>query len=416
VRIALPRFLGGAARNAGWLSVGETVVKGGVLVAGVIVARGMGPGPMGLFTVSYGVALLITQLFAAGQVEVLIREVAREPGAARTWFRVSSAWQIKAGIPVMLLSGLSIMFLATSALRSTLLGFLVYAWFRSKLITAGAVFKGLERMDVEVKARAIELSVALTGLTVIALASLPAWLMGFAFALGAGAGLGWIAVRLPRDDVPGSFAALEQPPDFKREGLVFLGLSATFQLLIRGDTVVMAFLGLPSKAIGQYGAALMPVLAAIALPQLLAVALYPILSRSARAGESPRRWVLFCGGLGLAAGIGTAGVLDLFGPLLVRVFYGARYLAAIPLLTRAAWLLPGACSSMMVGVVLAAWRQQRLGLAALACLAIPALLSDILIIPKFGLMGAVNVAVAAHSMIAVFSAILAWTVKRQVRV
>ncbi len=413
VTFELPHFLGGMLRNASWLTAGEIAVKGGVLLAGVIIARGMGAGPLGLFTVSYGVAVLITQLLAAGQVEVLIREVAREPKAARTWFRNSSVWQLKAGIPVAGAVGLGMIVFATSTLRWTLLGFLLYALLRSRLITAGAVFKGLERMDIEVKARVIELASALVGLALIAWFELPAWLMGLAFNLGATLGLGWIMARLPHDGASRP-DTITPPPDFRKEGLIFVGLAGMFQLLIRGDTLVMATLGLQAAVIGRYGAALMPVLAAIALPQLLAVAIYPILSRSAEASESPQRWILFCLGLGLASGLGTATILDIFGPLMIRLLYGTRYLAASPLLVRAAWLLPGACSSMMIGVVLAAWRQQHLGLAALASVTVPALLLDILIIPVFGLMGAVNVAVVAHSMIAIISAVLAWTVKRQV--
>ncbi len=408
-----PRFIGGAARNASWLAVGELAVKGGVLLAGVLIARAMGPGPMGLFTVSYGMALLVTQLLAAGQVEVLIREVAREPEAARTLYRASSAWQSMVGGPIAGLTFLGIMLFVTSSLRWVLIGFLVYAYFRTRLITAGAVFKGLERMDMEVKARALELVVALAGLALIARLTLPPWVMGLAFACGAAAGLAWLSARLPRDRAPLP-APFVSPPDVRIEGLVFVGLAALFQLLLRGDTLVMAALGLQASAIGRYGAALMPVLAAIALPQLLAVALYPILSRSAKVGASPRRWVVACAGLGLLVGFATTGALHLFGRWLMRLLYGATYMGALPLLVRASWLLPGACSSMMVGVVLAAWRRQTLGLAAFVCVTIPALLLDILVIPVFGVIGAVNVAVTAHSFMAVFSAVLAWTVKRQV--
>src|SRR5271157_2972532 len=81
------------ARNLAWLTGGEVVLKGALFGAGVLVARGLGPAAMGDFTIAYGAALALMLLFAAGQVEVIIREVAKRPAASGALYQAARAWQ-----------------------------------------------------------------------------------------------------------------------------------------------------------------------------------------------------------------------------------------------------------------------------------------------------------------------------------
>ncbi|HYB22291.1 MAG TPA: hypothetical protein VED41_00740, partial [Solirubrobacteraceae bacterium] len=148
------------ARNLAWLTGGEVVLKGALFGAGVLVARGLGPAAMGDFTVAYGAALALMLLFAAGQVEVIIREVARRPDTSGSLYRAARSWQRRIALVAAPLAAAGTLLVRQPSLRWTLAAFLPYAWLRCWLITGGAVFKGLDRMDVEVGGRGAEVVLA----------------------------------------------------------------------------------------------------------------------------------------------------------------------------------------------------------------------------------------------------------------
>ena len=384
------------ARNTGWLALGEIVVKTTLLLSGIMVARWLGPGAMGLFTVSYGFALILTQFMAAGQVEVLIREVARAPDAARSLHREAFAWQRSFHLAMIILTAVGILVIAHGALRWTLMAFLPYAWARARLITAAAVFRGLERMDIDVGSRAIEKLIGLVTVVVVGAAGGEIWIVGIGLTLGALLGNLWMARSLARLPVA-EVVNIPRQSELRKEGVVFLGLSTSFQILTRGDGLVLAALGIASATIGQYGAALTPVLAVLALPQILAIAIYPALSQAAAAGKKAWKWALGAAGIGGAIGVLAAILLVAARQPVIGLLFGADFSAAELVLARAAWLLPGACAAMLAGIVLASWRRQRRGLWIVSITALATIVADVLVVPTAGILGAATVAVAAHS-------------------
>ncbi|HKI86548.1 MAG TPA: hypothetical protein VKA53_07370, partial [Thermoanaerobaculia bacterium] len=79
------------------------------------------------------------------------------------------------------------------------------------------------------------------------------------------------------------------------------------------------------------------------------------------------------------------------------------------LLGRLAWALPGACASMVLGVVVAAWHRQKWGFALLCVSLALALGLNMVWIPRAGLLAAATVAVAVHSFAALGNfALAAW--------
>ncbi len=384
------------ARNLAWLTGGEVVLKGALFGAGVLVARGLGPAAMGDFTVAYGAALALMLLFAAGQVEVIIREVARRPATSGSLYRAARSWQRRIALVAAPLAAAGTLLVRQPSLRWTLAAFLPYAWLRCWLITGGAVFKGLDRMDVEVGGRGAEVVLAVVLLAPLAFFGAPVWSTGLAFALGAAAGVMVIGARLRR--VPDFHAGAMAASVLGREGLGFLGLSLTNQLFTRVDTFLLASLGVAREEIGRYGVASAPVWGSLALAQLIALAIYPTLARAAGRGALRVPRVLALGGAGAALGVAIAGALVAVRALLVRLVFGPGYLGAVRLLGVLAWALPGACAGMVIGAVLAACGRQGWSLISRIGVLLLAVAGNLFAIPRWGTMGAAVVAVAVNTL------------------
>ena len=384
------------ARNVGWLAAGEVFLKGGLFAAGVLVARGLGPAAMGAFTVGYGAAVVFMLLLAAGQVEVVIREAARRPEEAWSLSRVARGWQSRIALVAVPVAVVGALLVPERSLSWTLLAFVPYAWLRCGLITAGAAFKGLDRMDVEVAGRGVELAVALVVLAPLALLTAPGWTTGLAFSAGGGAGLAFVRGKLRR--LPRQEAPLFSQAFLAREGLSFLGLNLAFQLLMRLDTFLLAALGVAQSQIGHYGVASAPVWGLLGLAQLIGLALYPTLARVAGRGELRAARVLALAAGGASLGVALAGGLFLVKEPLVGLVFGPQYLDAVPLMAVLAWALPGACSSMVLGAAIGAAGRQAWSLGVQIVLVVVAGAANLVAIPQWGLQGCAAVVVGVQAL------------------
>lgn len=384
-------------RNVAWLAGGEVVLKGGLLLAGIVIARGGGPAAMGVFTVAFGAALVAAQVLAVGQPEVVIREVARRAAeAVRPLVRSAQQVQRRAApwaVP-LLVAGAALLAWRSPELRWAMLAFVPYAVLRARLVVVTAAFKGRDRMEVEVGARGLELAIALALLGAATLLGMPVWAPGAAFSLGALAGVATVS-RLLRREGGGGIAPGQEV--LRREGLPFLGLAVATQLLIRADSLVQASLGVPAESVGQYGVAHAAVWSLVAGSQLLAVAAYPSVSRASAEGRlQPGHAIALAAAGGLVGTLLAALLFALRRPLVLGVF-GQAYGEAAELVGVLVWLLPGASVAMLMGVILAATRRQAWSLASQAALVVAVVAGNLLAVPRWGVAGSAGVAVLAHS-------------------
>ncbi len=388
-------------RNGAWLGAGEAAVKGGLLVVAIVIARGGGPSEVGTFSIAFGAALIGIMVLALGQQEVLIREVARSPGRARTLLSESQAQQRRLAMWMIPVAAAATFLVSDSSLRWTLLAFLPYVVLRTAMVTHGAAFKGLDRMDVEVRARVLEVSVAVLGTGIGVVAGWPLWSTGVAFSVGAALGLGWISVA--------SRSLANQQPSGQivsaiHEGLPFMMLAVLGQLLVNTDRFLLAFFGIARSEIGYWGAAATVVWALVAAPQLVAVAVYPSVSRLALQGRTWRRPGL----LSVVAGVGMGAVCALIvrelAQPVVQIFFGPGFEPTVALMRRLALVLPGAFTIMIVGTVYAAWRRQYLAMWVLAAAFCLSMALNLAWIPTFGAMACANAAVVAYTAAALVMA------------
>jgi PST family polysaccharide transporter len=252
-------------------------------------------------------------------------------------------------------------------------------------------------MDVEVRARSIEMALTISLVGAIVGFGLPVWVVGLAFSVGSAVGLAWLLRRtaeLPRSGQP--IAA----PVMLREGAPFMVLSVTGQLVNSSGRFLLVAFSVSMIEIGYLGAAGTMVWAMVTLPQLAAVAVYPTFSRLAESGASPRSTGTWAALAGIGGGLVCAVLLHTFAAPVTAIAFGEGFEGAVPLLERLAFALPGAFAAMTLGAVFASWRMQRrtmvLYLLALAL----GLAVNLALIPEMGVMGAVLAAVAAYTALA----------------
>lgn len=394
------------ARNFFWLVLGDGFVKGAMVLVTVMIARALGASSVGVFSIAIGAVLVAIPLFSLGQVQVLIRDTAAAPESATELVGAARRIQLR-GLAILLPLGLlTALLLPDAELKWTLLAFALYPVLRTRVVTLAAAFKGLDRMDVEVKARFLELGLILALVAVIAATHGPVWTTGVAFCLGAAASLGWL--NRQRQQLPHGGRA-SRSLDLLRAGVPFVGIAVGSQLLFRSDLFLAAAFAIPKERIGLYGASAALVWGLLALPQLTALALYPTFSRLSAAHRPSLPSALVAAALGIAVGTAAALLLWSFrGPILLLLF-GARFQGAAELLGRLAWALPGACVSMVLGVVIAAWHRQKWGFVFLSVSLALALVLNSVWIPRAGLVAAATVAVTVHSFAAFGNfALAAW--------
>lgn len=359
---------------------------------------------MGVFSIAFAAAILAVMILAAGQQEVVIREVAATPGRAGTLLDAARTVQDRLGrwvLPALVVGALLV---PERDLRLALLAFIPYALLRTLLVTHGSAYKGLDRMDMEVRARGLEVLVVLPGLAAVGWAGFPIWTTGVVFSGGAGIALLWLSSRsskLDRSLTSDPHDPTPPPPVrhyFRNEGLPFLALAVASQLLARADTFLLAAFEIPHQEIGYFAAAGAPVWGIVALPTLLAIALYPTLSRRAAQGQSPLPMVIATVILGGALGSVLAVAISVAREPLVNLAFGPDFEPAVALLSRLVWVLPTKFVMTFLGLILAAWHRQHLALVAVIVTLGLSIALNLIWIPTMGTFGSANAAVAAHAV------------------
>jgi O-antigen/teichoic acid export membrane protein len=384
-------------RNLAWIVGGDVAIKLALAAVGLLVGRFLGAAALGTFSLGYGAAMIATAILSCGQVETLIREVARRPRAAADLLGRALALETRMALALGPPALLALLLVGDRELAWTLAGFGGYAVLRARMITRAAPFKGLDRMEVEVQGRWLESAVVLLGVGAIVAFALPVAATGVVFLCGGLASQAWLRHRsasLPAEETAPEVALIAEGWPFLVHGLVF-------QLLLRGDLFLLELLGRERAEVGLYAAAGTLVWGLLAAPQALSLAVYPLLSRRAgAAGAESRRVVLGLAALGGGFGGLVALGLAAFSQPLVELAFGTKLAGAGALLARLAWAFPGACTAMILGIVLAAQGRQRtslaLGLVAVVGLAV----ADGLLVAGGGALAAAGVAVAVHTAIA----------------
>jgi O-antigen/teichoic acid export membrane protein len=376
----------------------------------VVAARVLGTERFGAYGAAAAFAVILSILATLGMHPLLVRDIARAPGAAPRLMR--AAHEVKTVASLLMLALLYVLArwgvgLEGEAMVAALmlgLGYAVAAYSEN----LSAYYQAVERMHVWTQASALLglVTGGLGALLVLTTRSV-AWFSTAALA-GQLAALGWLLARAPADVRRGAPARREEIGGLVRAlapfAVAFVALTLHYKL-----DVLLLERWRTEADVGLYTAAYKFVDIFHALVIVAVGALFPWLARSAprpvsEIGADVAR-TGWAGGrtadLALLCSVPVAGALHLAAVPAVSVAFGAQYAASAPAVALLALALPALTLNLLGGYLLGA--AHRMGWVAglyLSSLALKTAL-DAVLIPRMGAVGAATAMAAAETTLAV---------------
>jgi O-antigen/teichoic acid export membrane protein len=188
-----------------------------------------------------------------------------------------------------------------------------------------------------------------------------------------------------------------------RESLPFFSSALMRYVTIRSDVVLLGFLR-GAAAAGIYNVAYRVVFLMMYLPLYASLAVFPVMSRlhHRKSGQAHELIQASLGWMILIGVPASAGVALVAQPLLTLVF-GPEFQRAVPILQLLAWLFFLSCLRNMLGTIMTASDQQteRTRLETIA--AAIAVVGNIVLISRYGPLGAAVAIVAAEGILVVMT-------------
>lgn len=389
-----------AASNFGWLAVERVVRFGFGTVVGLLVARHLGPERFG--TLSYCVALvtLAGVVPALGLDALLRRQVVQDPARAADW--LLSALVLRAAAGLMLVLGVLAASGAGLGLAGEEAGTVAVL---ALLLLQPALFTPEPWLHAGLHGRWVALTqigaLAVAGVVRLRLIAADARLAAFAWVLVAEMGVTAVGFWLASRRLGLAWAAGRPTWATARRllgeawPLLCAGLAVAIYMKI--DEVMLRHLAGPG-VVGVYAAAVKLSELSYFVPTALAASVLPALlrSRGEASGYARRQQQYY--DLSAALAYGFAVPCALLAPWLVGWAYGERYAGAAPVLAVHAW----AAVFVFLGVARAQWLVNegltRFYLAATCAGAVVNILLNLLLIPRWGGVGAAWATVAAQAL------------------
>jgi O-antigen/teichoic acid export membrane protein len=376
------------ARNALMLTFGQIIVQVSAVLIGILVARVLGQEAYGRYSLAFAFAAMFGLLFYLATDTLMIREIARDPSPAGVWGMLSAGLWIRVvcfplalavitgGAWIAGYDGAQVTLIVLAALA---LGLSITADL------ARAALQGLQRMDLDTLARAVEkLTALLLAAAVILLTrSLPlavamilsAALVGLLVSAG-------LLIRLAGQ--PGTLAPRPNASlRLLRLSLPWSGSMLVIAMYQQLPVVILSQYALIHE-VGLYNAANGVVAPFLLLPVAFGTALLPALTRQ-RAGL---RAFLSLLALTVAIALTVMGGLLLLGDWPIRVLFGAAFIDAYAVLP---WLtllvVPEFVTAFLINFLIAHDQQRWLPFGSVTSLALTVVLC-LLLIPPYGMLGA----------------------------
>jgi O-antigen/teichoic acid export membrane protein len=386
--MSLGRRLG---RNALAKVLGEAFARGGGLLFYFLLARWLGPETFGRYSFAASYALLFVIVVDLGTNIIVTREIARQPDQLPEWVPRINGLKLATTALFMLVLAASLPLTANGRENAGLIMALGLLAAGTILFdTLNGLFSGLERMELEALAKALQKLGPLAGVALgyVMTHTLPGIVTGLL--AGTAVSLALTYLMLMRLGAP---AAVRWDTPWTRALLAKslpLAMSWVFwNLYDNQDVVVLTFLGFPAASVGHFAAAVKFMDALRGLPVLLGGAVFPILARGAaedRAGFT--NLAVFLLRISLAVALPVAVAVWALAPEMVRWVYGAGFEPAAGVLRVAI----GACvgiflNNALLYLLVAADLQRRTMVGAVVAAA-SNLVALLILVPRFGLVGA----------------------------
>lgn len=382
------------ARNTVSLSIAEFIGRIGHFLIFVYIARLMGKVIFGTFNFAYSFSLIAIVFADIGINYMLVREIAKRKEAVSAY--VGNSFIIKAALSaltfmlIFIISRLANFSGSTSAIIYLLFGYMAFRSFCELLFT---IFRAYEDMHYESAIKIIN---------TIVLAGLASCLIYKGYGLIA-VSAAYLVVQLlvfiaTYFIIIRKFAAISFRFDLgtsryiiKKASPFILGLLfASIYFYI--DSILLSFMRGDAE-VGLYSAAYNITLAILIIPGMYTNAIYPLLSKkfgsdSGFSRETAKfiyersfKYLYF---LGLPI---TVGIYSL-APRIIHIIYGGEYAGSVAALQLLSWYVFIKYLGFLTGIILSSMDKQHLRAGSQGFAAIANIAANLMLIPKYGIIGA----------------------------
>jgi len=391
--------------NTGWLLVDKLarIVLG--LIVGAWVARYLGPARFGDLAYVLAFIAFFQALAGLGADGIVVRDIAQRPDDAPLVLGTTLVLRSAAGLACWALAvatmaatsgGATEAVTLTAIVGGTLVfqaGDTVDLWFQSQSESRRTV---LARLAATILSSALRIALILGGAPLVAFA----WITLFE-AAAAALGLAVAYARLPTRHR--WRASRDRSRTLLRQAWPFMLSGTSIAIYMRIDQIMVKEM-LGERQLGIYAAALPLSQVWHVIPVTLAVSLAPYVARRKMAGDAPYMDAMadlfrLFGGLALAISIPTA----LLAPLAVRWLYGQAYAEASGVLTVHVFSNVFIFLGVAQGLWLVNESAGRLSLYRTLIGAAVSVGANVLLIPRWGVLGAAFTSVLSQACAAVGS-------------
>lgn len=385
------------------LLLGRAVGYVMALANSVILARVLGVDRLGVYAYAMGVAALFGLLPNMGISTVVARTIARDPDVGGGMVRAAIRAQ------TLLACGVLIAIPAFGAIlpaQPVPLGYVALAAAQLAIGTLSwpylAVLGGRARYDRMAMA---ELVAGIAGTVAnLGAAALHGGVAAFLWAHVLAAGFAVIVARWAASPfLPTGGAETLRLGQLFRQAAPFGATAAVQSVYTRLDILLLGQMA-TTTTVGLYNVAYKPTNLAVYFGGTVAGTLFPLMVQ-APGGEVPASFRRAVRGLGAVAPAMALAFSGLAGPLL-RVLYGAEFIAAAPVLAILAWSAAANWLYAPLGVALQARGQERWWLLSLTGGLVVNAVGNLWAIPRWGALGAAGATLASEVALLVAGGLL----------
>ena len=395
-----------ALKNIGWLFIDRMVrVLVGVFVT-VLIARYLGPNDFGVLSYALALTALCGAMALLGMKEVVIRDLVKDPQmAGRTLGSAGGLMMIGSSASYVLLVSLVLLTRSDDAI----------AKLASFVIGASVLFRFLEFGAFWFESQVQSKYVVLAQLGVFLLASaakvylvaIDAPLVAFVVtvtiqAITSSTAAAIVFARFKPDSVSLSFE-LRRAKQLVAESWPLLLAGIAMMVYTRIDQLMIASI-LGDESVGIYTAAITVSEATYVLAVIVVATTFPAVLSAKKEGEAvyhARFQQLF--DLIVILAVAVAVPLTLLSGWITNTLFGKSYEAAGIVLTVHIWSLVFVFLGVVSGRWFVAENRQKLNLQRTILGALINIVLNLVLIPRYGLIGAAVASVIAHSIAAFFS-------------
>ncbi|HEY4475568.1 MAG TPA: flippase [Candidatus Paceibacterota bacterium] len=388
------------AKNTFWLFLGQIISR--LLRAVVVVygARKLGASSWGAFSYALGIATFLTSFSDIGINALITKEAAREPQSKDRY--LATAFLIKLAFLIIIAALAPLIFLYFTKIEeaAAIMPILIFVFAFDTLRDLGsALSRALEKMQIEAFIQIF------TNFLIAALGTVFLYFYGtakalsFAYALGSGLGMAAIffALKSHFKNMWKSFRfALVKPILMTAWPFGLLGLMGV--IMLNTDIIMLGWLR-TAEEVGYYAAAQKIIQLLYILPAIIAISIFPIMSRLIIANPLSVKRILekaVSVSILIAAPIAAFGIL--FGDLIINLFFGPEYAQSIlPFRILVATVLIVYPSSL-IGHAIFVYDQQKSFAGFVAVAVSSNILLNLLLIPPFGINGAAAATILTQLM------------------